>query len=92
MNAKMKHDIVRIISFIILALALGVFVVSLAGCNRQVLNNYSYDYAIIQLPNGDIVEGDVQSWRDYKDGDQLQIKIDGINYLVHSSNVVLEDW
>ena len=92
MNAKMKHDLVRIISFVVLALALGVFVISLTGCNRQVLDNYSYDYAIIQLPNGDIVEGDVQSWKDYEDGDQIQVKIDGINYLVHSSNVVLEDW
>ena len=34
------------------------------------------------------LEGEVQSWCDYED-DQLQVKIDGKQYLVHSSNVVL---
>ena len=50
---------------------------------------YSYEYAIIALPNGEIVEGKVTSWTDFEDGDQLQVKIDGKTYLVHSSNVVL---
>lgn len=35
-----------------------------------------------------IVEGKLNSWDDYE-GDQLQVKIDGVTYLVHSSNVVL---
>ena len=62
----------------------------LAGCNKQVLDlTYSYEYAIIGLPNGEVVEGKVTSWTDYEDGDQLQVKIDGKTYLVHSSNVVL---
>jgi ribosomal protein S1 len=50
---------------------------------------YYYDRAIIYLPNGEIVEGKVTSWTDFKDGDQIQVKIDGKTYLVHSSNVVL---
>ena len=37
---------------------------------------------------GTIVEGKLNSWDDYE-GDQLQVKIDGVTYLVHSSNVVL---
>ena len=62
----------------------------LAGCNKQLVDmTYSYEYAIIALPNGEIVEGKVTSWTDFEDGDQLQIKIDGKTYLVHSSNVVL---
>ena len=62
----------------------------LAGCNKQMLDlTYSYEYAIIGLPNGEVVEGRVSSWTDYEDGDQLQVKIDGKTYLVHSSNVVL---
>lgn len=60
------------------------------GCNKQIVDlNYTFNYAIIELPNGDIVEGKVQSWTDYEDGDQLQIKIDDVVYLVHSTDVAL---
>jgi len=62
----------------------------LSGCNKQMVDlTYSYEYAIIGLPNGETVEGKVSSWTDFEDGDQLQVKIDGKTYLVHSSNVVL---
>lgn len=78
----------------ILAIALAVVtivgVLVLAGCNKQMVDlTYSYEYAIIALPNGEIVEGRVSSWTDFEDGDQIQVKIDGKTYLVHSSNVVL---
>lgn len=68
-----------------------VFMVfTMAGCNKQMVDlTYSYDYAIIGLPSGEVVEGEVQSWTDYEEGDQIQLKIDGTMYLVHSSNVVL---
>lgn len=62
----------------------------MTGCNKQLVDmTYSYEYAIIYLPNGEVVEGKVTSWTDYEDGDQLQVKINGKMYLVHSSNVVL---
>ena len=71
-----------------LVLVLGVMV--LAGCNKQMVDlTYSYEYAIIGLPNGEVVEGKVSSWTDFEDGDQIQVRIDGKTYLVHSSNVVL---
>ena len=76
---------------IILAAAL-VFSLGLmaAGCNKQMVDlTYSYEYAIIGLPNGEVVEGKVTSWTDFEDGDQIQVRIDGKTYLVHSSNVVL---
>ena len=78
----------------VIALLLAVIVLLsamvLSGCNKQMLDlTYSYEYAIIALPNGEVVEGKVSSWTDYEDGDQLQVKIDGKTYLVHSSNVVL---
>ena len=74
-----------------LALVLAVlFVVAMTGCNKQMVDlTYSYEYAIIGLPNGEVVEGKVSSWTDFEDGDQLQVKINGKTYLVHSSNVVL---
>ena len=75
---------------LLLAVILALSVMLLAGCNKQLVDlTYSYEYAIIGLPNGETVEGKVSSWTDYEDGDQLQIRIDGKTYLVHSSNVVL---
>lgn len=75
---------------IVLTLVLVLAVTILAGCNKQMVDlTYSYEYAIIGLPNGEVVEGKVSSWTDFEDGDQLQVKIDGKTYLVHSSNVVL---
>ena len=75
----------------LIALLLTVILVALmAGCNKQMVDlTYSYEYAIIGLPNGEVVEGKDSSWTDYEDGDQLQITIAGKTYLVHSSNVVL---
>ena len=78
----------------LIALCLAVLtlaaVLVFAGCNKQVVDlTYSYERAIIALPNGEIVEGKVTSWTDFEDGDQIQVKIDGKTYLVHSSNVVL---
>lgn len=61
----------------------------LIGCNKQVVDlTYTYNYAIIQLPNGEIVEGKIRSWCDYE-GEQLQVKIDDVIYLCSSYNCVL---
>lgn len=74
----------------ILALICILMIVGLCGCNKQIVDlNYNFNYAIIELPNGEIVEGAVTSWTDYEDGDQIQVKIDGTTYLVHSSDIAL---
>ena len=79
----MKKKLAIVVSGIVLAL-------SLTGCNKQLVDlTYSYERAIISLPNGEIIDGKVQSWTDYEDGDQIQVKIDGVTYLVHASQVVL---
>jgi ribosomal protein S1 len=71
-------------------LAAVMMLICLSGCNRQVFDTtYKYDRAIISLPNGEVIDGKVQSWRDYENSDQIQVKIDGVTYLVHSSNIVL---
>ena len=71
--------------------AIGLLV-GLTGCNKQLVDlTYAYDYAIISLPNGEVVEGKVQSWADFEDGDQIQVKIDGVTYLVHSNSAALID-
>ena len=74
----------------ILAVALLAGLLLLAGCNKQMVDlTYSYEYAILSLPNGEVIEGKVSSWTDFEDGDQIQVRIDGKTYLVHSSNIVL---
>lgn len=74
-------------SLIVIGLLFG-----LTACNRQLVDlTYAYDYAIIALPNGEVVEGTVHSWRDYEDGDQIQVRINDVTYLCHSSDVVLID-
>lgn len=61
----------------------------MAGCNKQVIDlTYEYSQVQIKMPDGTVIEGKVDSWNDYE-GDQLQVKINGTTYLVHSSNVVL---
>lgn len=71
-------------------LATLLLTLGLTGCNKQIMDfTYSYEKAILQLPDGTVVEGKVQSWTDYADGDQIQVKINGKQYLIHSEDVVL---
>ena len=79
--------------FLTLALILATMLILLCGCgNKQIFDTtYTFDYAIIKLPNGDVIEGNVTSWTDFADADQLQVVINGNTYLVHSSNAVLID-
>ena len=75
---------------VLVCLILLVLVLCFAGCNRSFMDTtYKFDEAFIQLPDGDVVHGKVQNWTDFEDGDQLQVKIDGVTYLTHASNVVL---
>ena len=75
---------------VILVIALLSTIVGLTACNQQIIDTtYTYDRAILSLPNGEVIEGKVTSWKDFEDGDQIQVKINGKSYLVHSSNIVL---
>ena len=64
---------------------------SMTACgNKQIFDTtYTFKKAIIHLPNDAVIVGEVESWTDYEDGDQIQVKIDGTTYLVHSSQIVL---
>jgi hypothetical protein len=75
---------------IITVLATLMLTALLTGCNKQLFDTtYSFDRAVIYMPDGEIIEGKIDSWTDYEDGDQIQVKINGTTYLVHSSNIVL---
>ena len=49
---------------------------------------YRYDKAIIELPDGSVIAGEVEKWNDYE-GDVVQVKMGGKTYLTQYSNVVL---
>lgn len=50
---------------------------------------YTFNYAMVKLPDGTIKKGKVATWDDYE-GEQLQIKFkDGTTVLVNSTNAVL---
>jgi len=69
-----------------------IMILTLNGCgNKKIFDmTYTFKKAIIEMPSGDVLELEIQNWRDFEDGDQLQIKAtDGNTYLVHSSKCVL---
>ena len=74
-----------------LVLAATLAIGGLTGCgNKDMWDTvYTFDYAIIKLPNGEVVEGKVDKWTDYEDGDQLQVTIDGKIYLTSTLNCTL---
>lgn len=79
----MKKIIMLVIMLIMAALLA-------TGCNKQIVDfSYSFNRAIIKLPNGQVIDGEITSWRDFEDGDQIQLKINGSTYLTHISNVVM---
>ena len=74
---------------LILTLAL-----ALTACqvgNRQVGwdTTQTFTHAILELGNGEIVEGTVTSWRDFDESDVVQFTMNGITYLTHYSKVIL---
>lgn len=52
------------------------------------IGNNEFNYAYIQLQNGEVVEGPVESWTDYE-GEQIQVVINGKMYLTNSFNCTL---
>ena len=61
-----------------------------SGCNKQIIDTtYTFDKAILYV-GGEWITINVDSWTDYEDGDQIQVKDkDGNTYLVHSTNITL---
>lgn len=78
---------------IIVTLFLILLMIVITGCtNHQVFDTtYNFDRVIIKLPNGDVVDGQVQSWHDWENSDSVQVKINGVTYYTHLNNVVLID-
>lgn len=76
--------------YIVLILVLIIALISLCGCNKQMVDvTWKFDRAIVRLTDDRVIEGKVQSWNEFESSDMIQVKIDGVSYLTHSSNVVL---
>lgn len=83
----MKKIFVGIILLIVCAIIL-------CGCqigNRQIGfdTTQTFKWAIIQIGNGELIEGPVTNWRDFEEGDEVQVTINGVTFLTHYSNVIL---
>lgn len=77
---------------IALVIALAGFIIfwETSHGNRQLIDTqYRFNRAIIKLPNGEVVDGNVSSWLDYDDSDVVQVTINGKTYLTHYANVCL---
>ena len=78
---------------IALVLVLLVAMVALCGCNgfnMEVIDTtWKFDRAVVNLTPDRVVEGVVQSWTDFDGSDMIQVRIDDVIYLTHSSNVML---
>lgn len=81
----------KIVKYFTLVLTTILLTLSVAGCGNKMWfdTTYSFEEVIAVLPNGKVIKGRLDSWTDYEDGDQLQIRVNGITYLVHSTNCVL---
>lgn len=70
----------------IMAVAMLTGALMLGGCgNKDMFDTiYTFNKAIIELANGEVIEVNVKQWRDYE-GEQLQvIAEDGTVYLTNS--------
>jgi hypothetical protein len=87
---KVTKTAVRIIAIAALLLIVAGMLAMFTGCNQQIFDTtWSFERAIIFLPDGEKIEGKVTSWKDFESSDMIQVVIDGNTYLTHSTNVIL---
>lgn len=87
-KSRIEVFMIAVIISIIVAGALGFMFSSCT--NKQLIDTaYKYDTAVMYI-GGEWKTVKVSSWKDFEDGDQIQVKDkDGYVYLVHSVNVTL---
>lgn len=77
---------------LLIVVVLFVMMFVLTGCGNKDLFDtvYTYNYAIVDFLDGRVEKINVKQWRDYEDGEQIQIIAkDGTVYLVNSVNCIL---
>lgn len=77
---------------IIFILTLAAVLLVATGCSNKAIFDtaFNFRHAVIYTPGGEIyTEGKVDNWKDFEDGDQIQVTINGNTYLTHSSLVIM---
>lgn len=89
----MKRYFAAVLLIVIVSLMLcGCSEVAELTSNKQHFDtHFSFDEVIIRIDGEDVVRGKVDSWRDFTDGDQLQVMVNGVTYLTSAENVILID-
>ena len=72
-------------------IVMAVLLLSLAGCNAGMVDfNLKFDYALIEMPGGEVEKVEIHKWYDYENSDQVQVvATDGTVYWTHTENCVL---
>ena len=86
---KNNKNAISVIALILVIVLLLIAPILLTGCESA--GSETTDdrgLGIVRLPNGDIVEGEVESFYRSSDSGVVWITIDGKEYTTHSSNVV----
>lgn len=98
MSYELKDRVQKIVAIFLAAITIALLGVLVTGCesktqtgNRIIKGQdiQTFHYAYVRLGDKDIVEGYITQWRDYNNGDEIQLMIDGKYYLTHYSNVVM---
>ena len=81
----------RKLKLIAMLISLVFLTTLLSGCNRDIKQiDFKFDRVLIKLPNGEIVEGEVDEWDTSNAKDMVKVKIKGgKTYLGNSENIVL---
>ena len=80
---------IMVLIFVTLIVIGGIAVFKSVG-NRQWFDmTNTFNRAVITMPNGTVVDGHIDSWRDYDGSDQIQVRMGDTTYLTHITNVVL---
>ena len=77
---------------VLLSVIIVALMVCLTACVNYALldSSWKFDRALIELPGGEVIEVQVDSWTDADDGEQITIKsADGKVYLTSSYNCVM---
>ena len=71
----------------LILLVLGILL--LTGCNYQIADlEYTFDKAVCNY-DGDKFELKIDKWKDYEDGEQIQVKSNGKTYLLSANKCYL---
>lgn len=93
---KNKKDVIRVVALLTVLLMLMAIPLMMVGCatadtdtpEASTVRETKSEYAILHLPDGTIVRGDVDYKYTYQSG-CVRITIDGVEYYTHFANVAI---